>query len=174
MHLVLRIERISTNELLHAAELDGNVISTTWLPSADQSVPVWDVRIRVAGVRGTQRARPATFNLLNVPSDPGFAVTTVPNATVAPGGDPADDQVKFSYTLAQEYRIGAWLFDPATGAQVATLRDPAYVATTATPAELALSIPAKVADGTWELRIGLPADPAIGRSMHRYSLVVDR
>jgi hypothetical protein len=132
------------------------------------------VRVRVGGVRGAQRARPATFNLVNVDPDPGFVVTTPPAATVAPGGDPIDDQVRLGYTLAQEYKLGAWLLDPATGTQVATLLQPTYVGTPTTPTELALSIPANVAEGTYELRVGLPADTAAGRSMRRYSLFVDR
>jgi hypothetical protein len=174
MQLTIRLVRASTGEQLHTASITGPVISTTWTVPADISVPVWDVRVIVEGMRGTQRARPATIDLLHVPSDPGFVIAAAPNATVAPGGDPIDDQVRLSYTLAQEYRLGAWLYDPATGSEIATLLKPAYVGAPAAPTELALSIPDSVLEGTYELRVGLPADVAVGRSMHRYSLFVDR
>ena len=79
-----------------------------------------------------------------------------------------------AFTLAQDYRLGAWLYDPATGKQVKELLAPDYVGTTATPVPLDLLIPDSVPAGSYELRIGLPADPAAGRSIRRYPLTITR
>jgi hypothetical protein len=175
MYLTLRLTRISTGEVLRSVALTGAVISTRWTPAAGEAIPSWDVRIDVNGALPSgQRARHAAFWLQPVASDPGFVVTTPPAASVTPGGEPADDQVHLAYTLAHEYRLGAWLYDPTTGAQVAELLAPSYVGTPQTPTSLDLSIPDSVAAGSYELRVGLPADPAAGRSIRRYALTVSR
>jgi hypothetical protein len=175
MYLTVRLVRVSSGEVLHSAAVTGAMIATTWNAPADLHVPSWDLRLDVNGALPSgQRARGASILLQPVASDPGFVVTTPPSSSVTIGGDPADDQVHLAYTLAQEYRLGAWLYDPTTGEQLAELLTPDYVGTPATPTPLDLDLPADVAAGTYELRIGLPADPAPGRSLRRFPLTVQR
>jgi hypothetical protein len=175
MYMTVRLERISTGQRLYSSGARGAVITKTWTPPPGLRIPSWDVRVVVNGARRNgQRARAASMPLQIVAPDPGFVVTTPPESSVTVGGDPSDDHVHLSYTLAREYRLGAWLVDPATGAQVAELRKAAYVGTPTKPTELVLSIPAKVAAGAYDLAVGLPNDPAAGRSMRHYPLTINR
>ncbi len=175
MRVTLRLERISSGEVLHSFDSTGTLAQTIWTAPADINVPAWDIQLAVNGVRPSgERARAALVPILRAAPDPAFVVTTPPPSTLEVGGDPNDDYVRLQYTLGRAYRLGAWLFDPATGTQVSALRNPASVGPTATPVELAVAIPPEVPSGSYELRVGLPADPATGRSIRRYPLAITR
>ena len=90
-------------------------------------------------------------------------------------GEPMDLAVLPDGRVLHTTRPGqAWLHDPSTGDEVVVLREPEYVGPSPTPVEFAVAIPAEVPSGTYELRVGLPSDPAIGRSIRRYPLAITR
>ncbi|MCB0880265.1 MAG: peptidoglycan recognition protein, partial [Thermoleophilia bacterium] len=175
-YLAFRFERISTGELLHVTGGRGFVRQASWIVPDDVSVPAWDVRVVVNGARfNGQRARAATVAILPVVDDPGLVITTPPAATISPNGDGIDDEVVLAYTLQLDYRLQAELVDAATGTTIAQLLAPAYVGPTGdTPRELRLAIPDTVAAGSYELRVSLPADDAIGRSTYRTPITITR
>lgn len=170
----IRLVRISTGTLLHSHGARGFVVRARWEPTLAQSVPAWDIRTVITAARPGQRARPYSAPLMRGPADPGLVVTTPPAKRVAPGGDPADDLIRLRYLLGQDYRLGATLHDRATEGTVATLLAPTYVGATTTPRDLELAVPDHVPEGSYELRMSLPADPLPGRSVRRFELVVDR
>jgi hypothetical protein len=173
--LAFRLERISTGELLHAESLPGPVALTRWNVPTDVQVAAWDVRVIVDAHRASgQRARRSTTLLQQAGPDPQLAVTTPPAAIVSPNGDGIDDVIGLAYTLALDYRLEATLHDPATGALVETLLDADYVGPSTAPVPLELPVPATVAAGTYELRVSLPADSAVGRSVRRFAVTVVR
>jgi hypothetical protein len=173
--LSFRFERISTGELLHEESGTGPVRQARWRPTGDQAVPAWDVRVVVGGERpGGQRARPATVTVMPVDEDPAFVVTTPPQTEVSPDGDGVDDEIVLAYTLGLDYRLGAWLHNPESGEQLTELLPAQYLGPATEPRELRMKIPARVEAGSYELRVGLPADEAAGRSMYRAPLNIVR
>ncbi len=174
-YLAFRFERISTGELLHVQGGRGFVVRASWVVPRELDIASWDVRVVVNGARrGSAKARPAVARIDEVPDDPQLLVTTPPQAAVTPDGDGVDDELVLAYTLAREYRLQAQLLDPATGSVVADLLAPTYVGVATEPRELRLAIPDTVAAGSYELRLALPGDPAVARSLYRATVSVVR
>lgn len=170
---VLRLER-GDGTVLAEQGSDGPVHSFDLQLDPADTTAVWDARVVIEATRNGVSARRYVHALGSWGSDPGFTVTTPPASTVTPGGDPSDDRVELAYTLEHAVKIGAWLHDPTTGARVATLRSPATAQPAIEPRTLTLSIPAGVAAGSYELRVGADADDAPGRSIERFELTVVR
>lgn len=165
----IALERSSTGEVL--AQLSGrlSVLKLTSGSLAARGIPAWDVRVRVTGATPKQRARTYLQPLMRYGIDPGFVVTTPPSGAIAPG-----QVLTAGYSLAQSATIGAELYDPATGLRTARLATSASMLTAPTVSgTLQMTIPTSVPTGTYELRIGVAADIAPGRSIKRFTLIVD-
>src|SRR5690606_893118 len=150
-------ERISTGELLHREARRGSSLVARWTVPAHLSVPSWDVRIVADARRGRNKARRAIVPLEYAAASPELSGPAPPLVR--------DHAVHLAVQLQQPYRVAVTVHGPATGCQLATLREAAYLPALAAPQSLALPLPAAppLAAGTYELRVRAPAGPARGR-----------
>lgn len=171
-NLRIALERTSTGQVLAETASSGGVTKLV-AAQVPGDVPAWDVRVRANAATATQRARGYLQPLGAYPADPGFTITQPPPPLVTLDPLGAETIFQVGYGVAAGAVVGAWLHDPVTGVLVTQL-DTAPAATVAADGSTVLdvAVPATIMPGAYELRVGVAADTAPGRSIRRFAFTV--